>query len=223
MGLSIVRAKRALLTCCQKKVPLCCQKSPLCCQKGSTHVLPKKVLLCCQKILLCCPKMLLFLILASGASADCGFKGSCSQDGLYPCPDDCSMFAQCGSGILYEKDCPEHTYFNPSGPDTGICDYHCPWTNPPETTTASTPSPPIECYDRECSPEGYSPVQIYPCNRFYICQDGHQCLYECPEDLIFDPNDNLCKVKGEGPECINTGNKDPLRPFKPASKAINLS
>merc|ERR1712198_10246 len=177
---------------------------------------------------ICCPKMLLFLILASGASADCGFKGSCPRDvGLYPCPEDCGMFVQCGNGIPYEKDCPAHTYFNPSGPDTGICDYHCPWTSPPPTTTTdevfTTPSPPIQCYDGECDPPGLSPDKIFPCNRFYICQGGQQCLYQCPEDLIFDPRDNLCKAEGEGPACINTGNKDPLDPLKPGYEAINLS
>merc|ERR1711971_1251201 len=176
-----------------------------------------------------CPKMLFFLILASGASADCGFKGSCPRDaGLYPCPDDCGMFVQCGNGIPYETDCPEHTYFNPRGPDSGICDYHCPWTSAPETTTEevfTTPSPPLECYDGEedCDSPVFSPDKIYPCNNFYICQAGQLCLYECPDDLIFDPNDNRCKAKGEGPACINTGNKDPLDPFKPDFKASNLS
>ena len=70
-------------------------------------------------------KMLLFLILASGASADCGFKGPCPRDGerslkikkkclifkfagLYPCPNDCGMFVQCANGIQYETDVSYH-------------------------------------------------------------------------------------------------------------------
>merc|ERR1712210_427319 len=138
-------------------------------QKCSFHVFPKET------------KMLLFLILASGASADCGFKGSCHQDGLYPCPDDRSIFVQCGNGMKYEKDCAGNTYFNPSGPDTGICGYTCPWTTAPATTTTTTtttttedvfttPSHPIECWNMECDPPGYFPEKIFPCNKFYICQ-----------------------------------------------------
>ena len=62
--------------------------------------------------------------------------------------------------------------------------------------------------------------------RFYVCQAGQQCLYECPGDLIFDPSDNLCKVcpsrldfkivlfvifqeKSEGPACNYAGIKVP--------------
>merc|ERR1712179_768022 len=97
-------------------------------------------------------KMLLFLILASGASADCGFNGSCPRDGLYPCPDDCGMFVQCVNGIPYERECPTQSYFNPSGPYSGICDYQCPWTSAASTTSEegfTTPSPPIECFSDE--------------------------------------------------------------------------
>ena len=44
-------------------------------QKCAFYVLPKSA------VFSRCPKMLFFLILASGASADCGFKGSCPRDG----------------------------------------------------------------------------------------------------------------------------------------------
>ena len=30
--------------------------------------------------------------------------------GLYPCPNDCSMFVQCGNGMKYEKDVRNHNH-----------------------------------------------------------------------------------------------------------------
>ena len=150
-------------------------------------------------------KMLLFLILASGASADCGFKEPCPRDGerslkieksvwssnlqsrLVPLPkwlwyvrpmckwdpiwNGCklswSLVIPTKSIWIWIKDnhfqCPEHTYFNPSGPDAGICDYHCPWTTAPPFTT---PSSPLECYDGpwECDSPEISPDTTFPCN-----------------------------------------------------------
>ena len=32
-------------------------------------------------------------------------------------------------------------------------------------------------------------------SRFTICQDGQLCKYRCPEGFLFDPRDNLCKVR----------------------------
>jgi len=166
--------------------------------------------------------MLLFLVLASGVSADCGFSGPCPQDGLFPCPNDCGKYVNCGNGKPYVMECASHTYFHPSGPNSGNCNWGCPWTAPPTTTSR----PPVKCYPEtyDCDLPEFEAVIDFPCDEYYICQDGQKCKYQCPEGFLFDPNDNLCKEKGKGPECVYGGNhKDPLDPLKPFFEVVDLS
>merc|ERR1712055_473084 len=60
----------------------------------------------------------------------------CEEDGLYPDPEDCNKFYNCGHGTAWKQECQEGLVFNPN---KGQCDfpdnYHCEGKPDPEPET----------------------------------------------------------------------------------------
>ena len=63
---------------------------------------------------------------------------------------------------LYFPQCASQTYFHPSGPNSGNCNWGCPWTAPPTTTTR----PPVKCYPEtyDCDLPEFEAVIDFPCD-----------------------------------------------------------
>lgn len=64
-------------------------------------------------------------------------SGNYLPDGLYPDPEDCSMYYSCGGGLPNHLSCPAGLYFNPV---PQVCDY----PSNVDCGTRPTPSPIIE-------------------------------------------------------------------------------
>ncbi|XP_044261534.1 probable chitinase 10 isoform X2 [Tribolium madens] len=130
---------------------------------------------------------------------------------------DCTKFYKCDHGKKVEFDCPAGLHFNKV---LQVCDWPgnagCENVNPnpttkstQEPTSSETPKPtPPEDRDPECPwPDPLNYTVHLPhetdCTKFYKCDHGKKVEFDCPNDLHFNPDLEVC----DWPE--NAGCEDP--------------
>ena len=110
-------------------------------------------------------------------------------DGVYPHPDNCRMFIECIGGYGLEESCPTGLLFNP---DTIVCD-------DPRNVDCGGMAQQSNIHDASGVPQDWctsKPDGNYPhpdsCSKFIACSGGVQWIFDCPENLNYNPITNAC-------------------------------
>ncbi|CAH1801656.1 unnamed protein product, partial [Owenia fusiformis] len=167
--------------------------------------------------------------LPENVPAPCGGNRNCTglPDGTYPDYfNNCTSYYTCQGGESRGTTiCPGDLVFddfrnicdrveNVCEPCGTLSPENCiptpPFTGSTVTTDEVSTEPPII---RNCTgrPDGYYPDLEEGCRTLYTCRDQVMSgYYECPDGLVFDPEDNICDWPyGTCPPCGDGSRKNP--------------
>ncbi|KRY50343.1 Chondroitin proteoglycan 2 [Trichinella britovi] len=147
-----------------------------------------------------------------------GFDCSTLPDGLYPTlTNGCSNYYYvCSGSVAFELKCPTGLFYDP---DQQFCTtygtiFACTGVVVSTETITSTsrqpttPQPLFNCADKQ---SGIYMNPSVPCSPvYYQCSNGHTYQYQCPENLFFNPESQMCDRLEEIYEC--TGVKKTTTP-----------
>ncbi|XP_014212813.1 peritrophin-1-like [Copidosoma floridanum] len=127
-----------------------------------------------------------------------------SENILLPNPSDCNSFYQCVWGVPYLMECPSNLHFNP---EINMCD----WPEDANSIVAVAlfglivvaayaqeqdehveNAPKVHCPEQFEHSENILLPNPSDCNSFYQCVWGVPYLMECPSNLHFNPEINMC-------------------------------
>ncbi|XP_063926736.1 cell surface glycoprotein 1-like isoform X2 [Zophobas morio] len=158
---------------------------------------------------------------------DCPWPDPLNYTVHLPHEDDCTKFYKCDNGIKVEFDCPDDLHFNK---ELEVCDW--PWdagcddsyktpkpTSKPTKPTTPKPTPPPN-KDPDCPwPDPLNYTVHLPheddCTKFYKCDNGIKVEFDCPDDLHFNKELEVCDWPWDA------GCDDSYKTPKPTSKPTN--
>lgn len=120
---------------------------------------------------------------------------------LLPHQSNCSLYCLCDNGKLKVKECESGFHWNAwlqvcTWPENANCTNSIP---------SSTPTPIIELPDECPTDETERPIRLpheSKCNVYYECKDGKKNKFHCDDDLIFNPQMQVCVWK-ENYNCVD--------------------
>lgn len=105
---------------------------------------------------------------------------------LFPHPDDCTLAIWCFGDRLAVGGCPEGLYFDIFD---GVCDYR-------DQVTCMGDDYDYSVDDEACPPANSGEIRFFPsdyCDSYYICIGGQRVLFQCPDGLHWNKDENRCE------------------------------